>query len=135
MEINGKWLNIQGVNKYLLSNIQRIFGHLWGIQQQNWCHIFKSVSKTGKIKRTKNYIFFFQNKCDSSLKEKWVFRGSSHFFWGIIVFLKYNLESTIFNQLLKLIWECDNFFFWDLQKWSMMRLLSDFHLCSRFRRS
>ena len=59
--------------------------------------------------RTRNYIFFFQNKCNGGLKKKLVF---SFFKTTFIknrhsIYLeekKYNSESTLFTQLLNLIW-------------------------------
>ena len=111
LEIIGKWLIVRGVYIFLVSKIQHIFGLFWRFQQKNWWQILKSVLKVGSH-NVDSEIYFFFKKSDIA---------SWNFFLFLVIFLlffssnrysvyferkTFSSESRLFNQLLKLIWEC-----------------------------
>ena len=80
LEIDRKCQIYRVVKIIFLFKIQRIFGHFWWIQQQNWCHILKSVLKKWLYKANSEwfFLFFFVNKFYSSVKRLLaIFDGSS----------------------------------------------------------
>ena len=82
-----------------------------GSSRKNWCHIIKLVLKVDDIMWTHNYIFLFKKKLYRVLKNMFIFSTFPLFFslnrYSVYFERKAsNSESTLFTQLLKLIWEC-----------------------------